>query len=88
MPSAARRRWPEDQKPPQWTAEPGVPDVLLPSCASLDKLLNLSESPFPYKLQRACHHRVPIRAEEGLEELPQHSAGHTIIVSLFLSPPS
>lgn len=43
---------------------------------------------FPYKLQRACHHRVPIRAEEGLEELPQHSAGHTIIVSLFLSPPS
>lgn len=43
---------------------------------------------FPYKLQRACHHRVPIRAEEGLEELLQHSAGHTIIVSLFLSPPS
>lgn len=43
---AAQRGQLEDQKPLQCSEGAGVPDLLLTSSVLLDKLLNLSESPF------------------------------------------
>lgn len=44
--SAAPRRRPEDQKPLHCWEGARVPDLLLPSCVPLDKLLNPSKSTF------------------------------------------